>query len=104
MRRSQPPSQEWNDANSNVTNIESNDLDGVLAFIIDRYKFWYINHGFNFEFGLTGSKLQAVACAAASATFKVSQCWYLRPDKFNPERFTEGVGETHYYEISLQDG
>ena len=93
----------WNDANSNVMNIESNDLDGVLTFITDRYKWWCIDRGLNFEFGLTGSKLQAVACAAASAAFKVSQCWYLRPQKFDPERFTKGVGETHYYEITLQE-
>ncbi|MCI0538527.1 MAG: hypothetical protein L0Z50_25245 [Verrucomicrobiales bacterium] len=92
-----------NDANSNVTKIDSNDFDGVLAFITDRYKWWYIDRGLNFEFGLTGSKLQAVACAAASAAFKVSQCWYLRPQRFDPERFTKGVGETHFYEISLQE-
>ncbi len=93
-----------NNANSNVAKIDSNDLDGVLTFITDRYKWWYIDRGLNFEFGLTGSKLQAVACAAASAAFKVSQCWYLRPGKFDPERFTKGVGETRYYEICLQEG
>jgi hypothetical protein len=90
-------------ANSNVTKIDSNDLDGVLAFITDRYKWWYIDRGLNFEFGLTGSKLQAAACSAASAAFKISQCWYLRPQKFDPERFTQGVGETYYYEISLRE-
>ena len=93
-----------NNANSNVARIDSNDLDGVLAFITDRYKWWYIDRGLNFEFGLTGSKLQAVACAAASAAFKISECWYLRPKMFDPERFTRGVGETYYYEISLQEG
>ena len=92
-----------NNANSNVTRIDSNDLDEVLAFITDRYQWWYINRGLNFEFGLTGSKLQAVACAATSAAFKVSQCWYLRPKQFDRERFTKGVGETYYYEIFLQE-
>lgn len=90
-----------NNANSNITHIDSNDLDGFLAFVIDKYKCWYIDGGLNFEFGLTGSKLQAVACAAASAAFKVSQAWYLRPQEFDPDRFTRGVGETRCWEIAL---
>ena len=91
-----------NNTNSFVMNIDSNDFDGVLRFITERYKLWYIDRGLNFEFGLTGSKIQAVACAAASAAFKISQCWYLRPKQFDPERFTTGVGKTHSYEISLK--
>ena len=93
-----------NNANSNIEKIDSNDLGGAVAFITDRYKWWYIDCGLNFELGLTGSKLQAVACAAASAAFKVSQCWYLRPKSFDPDRFTRGVGKTHFYEISLKEG
>ena len=90
-----------NNTNSNITNIDSNDFEGVLKFITERYKLWYIDRGLNFEFGLTGSKIQAVACAVASAAFKVSQCWYLRPQQFDPERFTTGVDKSHCYEISL---
>ena len=91
-----------NVANANVTHIDSNDLNGMLDFVVDRYRTWYIGNGLNFELGLTGSKLQAVACSAASAAFKVSQCWYIRPKVFDPERFTKGVGGSHIYEISLQ--
>ena len=92
-----------NYANSNVTEIDSNDINHALTFITNLYKLLYIDRGSNFEFGLTGSKLQAVACAAASAAYKVSQCWYVRPEQFDPERFTQGVGKTHFYEISLND-
>ena len=94
----------WNNTNSSVTRIDSTDLNGLIEYLIYRYKWWYVDSGLNIEFGLTGSKLQAVACAATSAALKVSQCWYLRPKKFDPERFTKGVGETCYYEISLQEG
>ena len=89
--------------NSNVTEIDSNDIDYVLAFVTEKYKLWYVDRGLNFEFGLTGSKLQAVACAAASASYKISQCWYLQPREFDPDRFTQGVGKTNFYEISLQE-
>ena len=90
-----------NNPNSNITEIDSNDISSGLAFINKMYKWWYVERGLNFEFGLTGSKLQTVACAAASAVYKVSQCWYLQPKQFDPERFTQGVGKTHFYEISL---
>ena len=91
-------------ANSSVAHIGSNDLEGMLKFVAEKYRSWYIGSGFNFELGLTGSKLQAVACSAASAAFKVSQCWYIRPKSFDVERFTEGVGETHIYKIVLKQG
>ena len=91
-------------ANSNVVHIGSNDLEGMLNLVAEKYRKWYIDNGFNFELGLTGSKLQAVACSAASAAFKVSQCWYIRPKSFDIERFTKGVGETHIYKIVLEQG
>ena len=76
----------------------------MLKLVAEKYRKWYIDNGFNFELGLTGSKLQAVACSAASAAFKVSQCWYIRPKSFDIERFTKGVGETHIYKIVLEQG
>ena len=87
--------------NSSVVRIHSRDIDKTLSRIVNRYRRWYIRGGLNFELGLTGSKLQAVACAAASAIFKMSQCWYLQPKRFDPQRFTKGVGRTHFYRISL---
>lgn len=88
-------------ANSNITNIGSNDILSVMDFIGNRYCKWYIHSGLNFELGLTGSKLQAVACAAVSSAFKISQCWYLEPARFDPNRFTRGVGQTSLYKITL---
>lgn len=84
-----------------VESFSSDDLQGVLSYITRNYQDWYVDQGFNFEFGLTGSKLQAVACAAASAAFKISQSWYVRPAEFDPQRFTKGVGATTVFEVSL---
>lgn len=91
-----------NSLNSKVTEIDSNDIENVLTFITSMYKLWYLDNGLNFEVSLTGSKLQAVACAAASAAYKISQCWYLHPKTFDPDRFTQGVKDTHYFELSLE--
>lgn len=87
---------------SSIETLESDDLRGAIVQIARVYEAWYVEQGFNFEFGLTGSKLQAVACAACSAALKVSQAWYVRPAEFDKHRFTSGVGETTYYEIELR--
>lgn len=90
-----------NNQNSNIQYIDSNNIEGVLNYLGRCYRTWYVDHGLNFEIGLTGSKLQAVAAAAVSASCKVSQCWYVRPKSFDPDRFTVGIGRTAYYEITL---
>jgi len=87
---------------SSIETLESDDLWGAIVQIGRVYEAWYVEQGFNFEFGLTGSKLQAVACAVCSAALKVSQAWYVRPSEFDKHRFTSGVGETTYYEIELR--
>jgi len=82
--------------------LDSNDLGGILDAITSSYHKWYVDAGLNFECGLTGSKLQAVGCAAAAAAFKFSQAWYVQPQRFDPDRFTKGVGATQYYEVWLR--
>ena len=92
---------ERNNANSEVMKkINESDVESIVKWLTAKHRWWY-ERGLNFELGLTGSKLQAVACAAASAILKVSQCWYVQPRKFDSERFTKGVGRTRFYRISL---
>lgn len=86
---------------SRIINIDSDDLESVLKFLVENYYVWYTRRGFNYELGLTGSKLQAVACAIVTSTTKVSQCWYVRPRSFDLKRFTKGFRESKYYEISF---
>lgn len=63
------------------------------------YAEMYIDKSFNFELSLTGSKMQAVVAAVFSSVCKVSQCWYVKPNKFDTKHFTKGVGETKWYTI-----
>jgi serine/threonine protein kinase len=90
----------WNFRSAGTCEIRSDDLEGVLTFLSQQYFNWYVDRGYNFEIGLTGSKLQAVACAAVSVEFKVAQCWYVRPANFDPRRFTKGVAKSRYFGIS----
>jgi hypothetical protein len=77
--------------------LPSDDLAGMLEFIADHHQRFYAHGNFDFELGLTGSKLHAVACAAASSALRFSQCWYVRPAEFDVERFTQGVGASRYF-------
>lgn len=85
-----------------VEQLGTNDLLGVLSFMTRVHHEWYVDGGFNLELGLTGSKIQAVACAALSAAVKVSQVWYVRPRSFDPRRFTVGVGSSSFHKITLK--
>jgi hypothetical protein len=84
---------------SELTTVDSDDLDAALAAITQAHQRYYVDGNYNFELGLTGSKLHAVAFAAISATMMVSQAWYVRPSVFDPKRFSDGVGQSRYFEL-----
>ena len=72
---------------SQISEVDSNDLTGILSFLTDRFRTYYLKEGYGVEFGLTGSKMHAVACAIASTSFKIAQIWYVSPARFDPNRF-----------------
>jgi len=90
-------------ASAAVTLINSDDLKKTTEFLMNGFLQWYVKKGFNFEIGLTGSKMEAVASAALSAVCKVTQCWYVRPAKFDPVRFTQGSGRTRFFAVSVTE-
>jgi hypothetical protein len=92
-----------NFAGAAVTEIDANDIGTVLAFIGSRYQQWYVHGGFNFELAMTGSKPEAIACAAASAVLKVAQCWHVSPQSFDPQRFSVGVGKSAFFRIAMPE-
>lgn len=87
-------------ASGDVTLIDSDDLSKTVRFLLQGFSTWYVQQGFNFEMGLTGSKMEAVAAAAISAICKVTQCWYVSPKEFDTHRFTKGAGETRFFRIA----
>jgi len=86
---------------TNISLVDNKNLQNLLNILTEKYFMYYLYQNCNFEIALTGSKSYTVACAAISAKFKISQCWYLTPSKWNTENFSEGVGKTHYYKIEL---
>jgi len=85
-----------------IEKIDSDDLERMLQFIANRFIEYYVSAGFNVELALTGSKMHAVACAAACVAFKAAQCWYVRPQSYDTNRFTIGVGGTWYFVLEVE--
>jgi len=84
-----------------ISEIDTNDLAGIVNHLVRKYQHWYVRRGFNVDLALTGSKLQGVASATLSAAMKTSDSLYVSPRSFDIRRFTKGVGETTIYKISL---
>ncbi|HRZ35717.1 MAG TPA: hypothetical protein P5534_05060 [Candidatus Paceibacterota bacterium] len=74
-----------------------------IDFLTKLYSQLYHQSGYNVEIGLTGSKVCGLASAIVAARWKIAQAWYVKPDRFSVERFTSGVGPSHFYKISVQD-
>ena len=84
-----------------MIDLGTDDLTAALDATALAHHSYYVNGNYNFELGLTGSKLHTVAFAAASASMRMSQAWYVRPREFDPARFSVGVGHTAYFEIVM---
>jgi hypothetical protein len=68
-----------------------------LEQIAKDYYTFFITNNFPFELGLTG-KVQTAAMAIFSS-FKISQCWYVKPEKWEKDRFSKGAKEFYIIEV-----
>ena len=84
-------------SNSSIEFINSDDMAKATQHLLQGFTKCYVERGMNFEIGLTGSKMETVASAAVSAIHKITQCWYVRPQRFDPDRFTKGAGKVSLY-------
>lgn len=87
--------------NASVTRFGNDDLLGLVEYLDAKYLEIYGTGGANFELGLTGTKMQALASAILSSVRKVSQTWYLSPKRFDEKRFSSGVGSIRVYDIRI---
>ncbi len=77
------------------------DPNEILQIISRVFHNAYFEGGLNFELGLTGDKLEALAVASFCAVVNVNSVWYVKPKRFDPERFTKGAKKTTFYRISV---
>lgn len=90
------------DANVSLEDVDTNDIAGALAATERIYNEFYFRAGANVELGLTGSKMHAVAFAALASRARIAATWYVSPEAFDEQRFTEGAGETQCYELGRE--
>lgn len=88
-----------NSHSCDTRSVSSDSVVDALNAIREAYEQYYALSNYNFEVGLTGSKLHAIASAAASTSLKFSQVWYVQPDRFDVNRFTKGFGSTRAFLI-----
>lgn len=89
------------DVATTLVEVETNDLEGALREVERLYRLAYFSQGASVEFGLTGSKVHAIAFAAVAAAGRASYAWYVSPSSFDLRRYTTGVGETHCMQVEL---
>lgn len=82
-----------------IEGVDTHDLATMVTEVEFSYSRRYLEENYNVEVGLTGSKLHSAALAIASADLKFAEAWYLRPEAYDPERFTTGSGPTYLYRV-----
>ncbi|MBS0222176.1 MAG: hypothetical protein JSR91_15690, partial [Proteobacteria bacterium] len=89
--------------NASISKCPYQDAAAIVEALARRYETWFIRDGLNFEIGLTGNKIQAVAAAILSSVIHINQAWYVSPAEFDKLRFTTGVGITKILSIETHD-
>jgi len=75
----------------------------ILVTAIARfYQSTYFDGGTNIDIGLTGDKLEAIVVAAFCSMYPVNRILYVRPELFDPKRFTRGTAKTHFIEVNVE--
>lgn len=82
-----------------VVECDIRDPKAVLLEIESFFLDTYVNDQMNFDIGLTGDKVEAISASIFSSLVKVNNVLYVRPSSFDPQRFTQGTGETHYFMV-----
>lgn len=86
-----------------INSEDIHSLADIVKSLTQKYIYYFIDQGSNIEFGLTGNKIDTLAYGIIASKFQISDCWYLRTSEFDSEEFSEGVSDTKFYEISIEE-
>jgi hypothetical protein len=77
-----------------VYGIPSLSHDKAYELLLELYKRYLLDGGYNFQIALTGTKMHAVGAGMFASVASPSSVYYSKPARFDPERFTKGTGVT----------
>lgn len=77
-----------------VHQVGSLDHDATYRTLVDLHREHALNGAYNFEVGLTGSKMHTLGAAMMGAVATPAAVHYSQPAEFNSEEFTKGTGGT----------
>lgn len=83
-----------------IEECDIRDPNAVLASLKSAYENLYLEEGLNFEIGLTGDKVEAIAISAFASRIPVNRIYYVKPRSFDPAKFSKGFGKTRIFSIS----
>lgn len=90
------------DSNVGLIEVDTDDLERSVQMAEEVYSELYFRSGANVELGLTGSKMHAVAFASLAAAGRIASAWYVKPARFDEQRFTTGVRDTRCFELGVK--
>ncbi len=86
--------------NATIHKISQDSIINTLDVLSKDYYTYFLLNNYPFEIALTGSKMQTVSAAIFSSVFKISQCWYVQPEKWDEKRFSHGFTDMSVYKVT----
>lgn len=78
----------------------SDDPTELMKRLFDNHAESYFHRRSNYELALTGGKLEAIVCGVMASALPINRVVYVKPDRFDAENFSKGIGRTKVYKIS----
>jgi len=85
-----------------VASADAGDLAELVNILSKQHESWFFHGGLDYEIGLTGNKMQAMAAAIVAAALPMSQVWYVQPESFDQPRFTQGVQASRHFRVTRE--
>jgi serine/threonine protein kinase len=87
-------------SSASIYYLNQNDLTAILQQLGKDYYNYFVVNNLPFEIGLTGTKIQSAAAALFASVFKVSQCWYVKPEIWDTNKFSKGASAFSLFKVN----
>lgn len=85
--------------NGELAQVGSMDAQGTFDLLVRYYERFVLDHAFQMDIALTGTKMQSVGAAMFASVARPAGVYYSRPLDRDSSRFTHGTGASALFEI-----